>query len=232
MTTTYEKQWDTLRRSLRVCHEAIDSGLIELQNISKVMFIVSSSSGSKEDSVTQLATIKKSIQESLRQATQVTDEMASITEKDPVRSAQVARLEAVTTNYLQEFQQTTQHIDQKIERRKLLTKPTVVGSRSSQDLESGHASEQQQLLREKSSINSSLDTLTNIIAQGRESLTSLTSQHSHFASAGKSLQQLTNRFPVVRNLLSSIHRARVKQTLVLASVVAACLMIVLVWMSA
>lgn len=217
------KRWDLLRRSLRACHDAIDSGLIEIHNIAKISTVTD------EDLETQIIHVKEvrhSIQDNLRQAAQLTDEMASVCAGDPIQSAQLSRLEAVTTNYTQDFHQAFQNVEQKIEKRKLL-KSSVVGS---QDLESGPAVEQQQLLREKDSISSSLDMLNNVISQGRESIGSLSRQQDRFAGVGKTLQQFTQRFPQLRSTMSRIHRAKLKQTIVLASVVACCL-IFMVWYS-
>lgn len=207
------KRWETLRRSLRVCHDAIDAGLSEIQNIAKL---------SNEDDVRdQLKEARRSIQDNIKQANQLTDEMTAICGDDPLKSAQLSRLEAVTANYSQEFHQAFQTVEQKIERRKLL-RHTVVGN--PQDLESGKAEEQRQLMRENDAITSSLDMLSNAIAQGGESINSLTRQQDRFVGVGKTLQQFTQRFPHLRSVMSRIHRAKLKETIILAAIVSCCLL--------
>lgn len=226
MNGANSKRWETLRRSLRVCHDGIDSGLIEIQNISNI-----TSTSNDDDLLRQLLNIRKSIQENLQEASQITDEMATLSKGDPIQCAQVSRLEAVTSNYSQEFYQTTQTVEKKIERRKLLIRPSVIGSQQQHDLESGPAVvEQQQLLREKDAISSSLDMLSNVIAQGKESLSILTRQGDRFVGVSRTLQQFTNRFPQLRSLMSRIHRAKLKQTVVLSLVVSCCLLFML-WYS-
>lgn len=218
------KPWDTLRKSLRAVHDSIDSRLTEIQNITKI----TTSLNEETNIMNELSTTRKSIQDDLRQASRLIDEMASLSAGDPIRSAQLLRLEAVTANYSQEFYQLTQSVEQKIERRKLLQKPAVIGNQ--QDLESVPAIEHQHLLREKDTITSSLDLLSNIISQGRESINSLTRQQDRFLGVSRAIQQFTSRFPALRTILTRIHRARLKQTIVLASVVA-CGLLFMLWYS-
>lgn len=228
MSNNNAKRWDTLRRSLRVCHDAVDSGLTELQNIAKIAATVSPAAPDT-DILSELGNTKKSVQENLRQASQIIDEMLRISSGDAIKSAQLSRFEAVTENYSREFQQATQAVEQKVERRKLLARPSILGS--PYDVESGSINEQQQqLLREKDTITSSLDLLRNVMTQGRESLNSLTRQQDQFVGVNRTLHQLTNKFPSLRSVMSRIHRAKLKQTIVLAVIVASCILF-MVWYS-
>lgn len=232
------KRWDALRRSLRVCHDAIDASLNELHDIQRL----AGSAGQRprgepapadvESQTVRTADVAKTIRENLRQANHLVNDLASLSAGDSVKMAQLQRLEAITSNYSKEFEQTYGSITQTLERKRLLKRSraqqTAIGQATG-DLPAG-AVEQHTLLQEKRGIDASMSLLDQAVSIGREALASLGRQRGRLDDTRGLLHQFTNKMPHVRTLMSRIQRAKVKQAVILATVVGLCLLFLLQYM--
>lgn len=85
------------------------------------------------------------------------------------------------------------------------------------------------LLRERTAIQSSSITMDDVIGQADAVNRNLKEQRQVFEGVGDKLVDLASKFPVVNGLLKAISRKKSKDTIVLASVIAACLLFLIVY---
>jgi Golgi SNAP receptor complex protein 1 len=87
------------------------------------------------------------------------------------------------------------------------------------------------LLREKSSLHSSLRMADDIISQAAEARESLLGQSSMFQAMRGRVLGIRQRFPLLHSVMSRIERQRKKDAIVIAAVIATCICFTVVYIS-
>ena len=85
------------------------------------------------------------------------------------------------------------------------------------------------ILRERGNIGSASNALDDVIGQAQNVASNLMQQRRVFDGINSKLNVLGARFPAVNHVLTSIRRRKAKDTIVVSSVVALCLIIVIIY---
>lgn len=95
-----------------------------------------------------------------------------------------------------------------------------------------YANRDNALLRERSAIHGTLSSADEVIHQAQSVSITMGEQRRVFDGIGGKTETLQGRFPLLHGLMTSIQRKRSKDTLVLAGVIAACIVfLILYWLS-
>ncbi|KAM0934417.1 putative golgi SNAP receptor complex, subunit 1 [Dioscorea sansibarensis] len=88
------------------------------------------------------------------------------------------------------------------------------------------------LLRERAAIHGSITQIEEVTNQADAVKGVLAAQRHTFSDIQGKVKHLSDRFPVIRNLLGAIKRKKSKDTLILSAVIAACtLFLIVYWLS-
>eukprot|EP00249_Psilotum_nudum_P013252 c24240_g1_i1 orf=628-1338(-) len=141
----------------------------------------------------------------------------------------LARHRDILHEFTQEFKRTRGNINSMREHAELLTS---VRNDISEYKASGNSSPGPSLLRERAAIHGSITQIEDVINQAQLTKGVLATQRTMFVEIQIKLKQLSDQFPVIRNVLGAIKRKRSKDTLILSAVIAGCtLFLIVYWIS-
>lgn len=219
-------EWQTLKHALCSCHDALEYTLASACSTSQDASESKQAGGTvlegalESTELLAVQDLRRRTSELLSEAQRLTTEMGRLCHGDPVRRAQLERLDAQTAGYTVRARQACNRMTEVIERKKLLTN-------CFKDNNSIHMDEQGQLLREKSVIHASVTLLDQTLSEGREALASLGRQRSALKNFNVMVGRYTQRFPHIHSALMSIRHVRLKQSFILVCVVGSCLLLTL-----
>nr|XP_009388400.2 PREDICTED: Golgi SNAP receptor complex member 1-2-like isoform X2 [Musa acuminata subsp. malaccensis] len=85
------------------------------------------------------------------------------------------------------------------------------------------------LLRERAAIHGSITQIDEVTSQAEAIKGVLSAQRSTFGEIQGKVKQLSDRFPVIRNLLGMIKRKKSKDTIILSAVIAGCTLFLIIY---
>ena len=146
------------------------------------------------------------------------------------------RYRAILHDYSNEFRKTRDSLQAARQRAELLlpaASPTGAAASLSSSTSSPNSLRPRSdlLLREKSSLHSSLRMADDIISQAAEARESLLGQSSLFQAMRGRVLGIRQRFPLLHSAMSRIERQRKKDAIVIAAVIATCICFTVVYAS-
>jgi len=231
-----ERDWEDLRREARKLESEVDVKLAGFskfgQGFGDTSSLGSGAGGSTIKSGDQLVEQKAAeIEALLMQLQRLNDSMSSaVSGSGTARMHTVARHRDILIEFTQEFRRTRSVITAGIEKESLLGGRVNASSSPhiGLDIHPGNSSSSN-LLRERNAINNSNIGIDSVISQAQATMSVLSSQRDLFEGMGGKLSQLGSRFPLVNTMLTAIRRKRSRDTLILASVIAACMLFILIY---
>ncbi|XP_020588285.1 Golgi SNAP receptor complex member 1-2 [Phalaenopsis equestris] len=230
-----ESGWEELRKEARKIEGELD---IKLSSYAKLAARFSHSSGIVEIGSPNIGpnrswkSTEMEIESLLEKLLDINDSMSrcaasaasttSITQK-------LARHRDILHEYSQEFRRTKQNLNSLRDHAELLNsvRDDITESKSS-----GSMSPRVHLLRERASIHGSISHIDEVISQAQATRSVLGTQRAFFGHVQGKVKQLGDKFPKIRGLLGAIRRKRLKDTLILSAVIAACtLFLIVYWLS-
>lgn len=239
------RSWEELRKEARHLENEIDGRLIELSKLgtslrtspstpfhagdpSKVPLLSdedsSSSSLSLEDDFSRLT---QGIDGLLSKLSAVNLSLGDYTERHPPSAASHHTLQRhgeILKDYRQEYMQTRENISALIKRHDLL----YSGSSSKSDLPSSNRMDA--LLRESEHVRHSERLIDDQISIAIEAREALANQRQTFKAIQTKLNDISNRFPMINNLVQKINLRKRRDAIILAVVVGLCLTFFLWWL--
>ncbi|KAJ3685705.1 hypothetical protein LUZ61_014869 [Rhynchospora tenuis] len=141
----------------------------------------------------------------------------------------LARHRDILHEFSQEFRRTKGNLNLMREHAELLSS---VRDDITESMASGGMSPRVHLLRERSSIHSSISQIDEVIGQAQATRAVISSQGSLFGDVQGKVKKLGEKFPIIRGLLGAIKRKKSKDTIILSAVIAACtLFLIIYWLS-
>ena len=166
----------------------------------------------------------------LQRLNDVNSAMSGAVTGGDARSHTLARHKDVLMEYTSEFRRIKNKVEANREHASLLGGGRVGGGGGGGEF--GDSSASSQLLRERSTINSSTSKVDDVISQAQATAAALVSQRGIFANVANNLSTIGSRFPVVNNMLTAIKRKKSKDTIILSVVCALCTGFILIyWLS-
>ncbi|GAX82393.1 hypothetical protein CEUSTIGMA_g9821.t1 [Chlamydomonas eustigma] len=222
------RAWEELRREARKLEGELDVRISAYNKLcsgfeaSYKLRAENSGMGVEQLSQTKAAEIESLLQ----RLADLNDEMASaLGGNGDSRTHLLARHRDILQDYTQEFRRLSATLNAARDRVQLLG-----------GIDSPHVSLQMQnsssgaLLRERASVQSSTSAVDEILKQASSVSQNLVDQRRLFDSIGDKVLSLGARFPVVNGLLNAIRRKKSKDTIVLACVIAGCVIFTLVYL--
>jgi len=228
--------WEGLRKSARALENDLDTKLVAYSKLGTSLGRANKGPQDKQPLISQSDTVEQlgaEIQGLLDNLTKVNNEMSEFAgEPGSAQSAAIhhtlQRHTEILQDYRQEYRKTSANITSLMEREDLLTsvhteisdfrnKDNSRGSRMDALLrESEHARNSERLIDEQ--INIAMETRDNLVFQ-RETIKAFQ----------KKLNDLTNRFPMINNLVNKINIRKRRDVIILGTVIGLCLTFFIWW---
>ncbi|CAM9903847.1 unnamed protein product [Phaeothamnion confervicola] len=148
-------------------------------------------------------------------------------------SALLQRYREILFDYTTEFKKTGAAIQRKKESARLFRRanaPGAAGGGGGGGGAGGPDADTEHLLRERNAIHSSLRSATGVLGQAQEAKESLRQQRSMLSATGSTLSAMSNQFPSINRVVEAIQRRKVRDNVIVGSVIAACLCFAIWWM--
>lgn len=221
--------WEELRKEARKLEGELD---VKLAAYAKLCSGFESSYRNKADKLgtDQLAQTKSSeIRSLLQRLSDVNDEMGgAIGGSGDARSHTLARHRDILQEFTQEFRRLDSSLGAARDRADLMGLAGENTPLLSVQIQSSTGA----LLRERTLLQSSTAKVDEVLAQAQSVTGSLLDQRRVFESVQSNLATVGEKFPVIRGLLNAIRRKKSKDTLILAGVIAFCIVFTLIYLSA
>nr|ADD38357.1 Golgi SNAP receptor complex member 1 [Lepeophtheirus salmonis] len=223
-----EVRWEDLRKEARRLENEIDSKLVTLSKTGSEFGAESYYSqdrllSANEDN-SSITNKIQDLESSLDRLSSINDLLSESTSSSGSTGRHILqRHREILSDYQQEFRKTKAHIESIIQRQDLL-------SSNSSNIYHKPNEEMESLLMENESVRNSerlLDEQINIALDSRETLIS---QRQAFKAMRKKLNDISNRFPVINNLVHKINLRKKKDAVILGSVIGFCLLFFLWYM--
>ncbi|KAG2430225.1 hypothetical protein HXX76_010324 [Chlamydomonas incerta] len=223
--------WEDLRKEARRLEGELDVKLAAFTKLCS-SFEASYKLNTADNSLgadQQLAQTKAAeVEDLLQRLSDINDEMAAIVGgSTDSRSHTLARHRDILQEFTQEFRKVNSTLGAALDRVKLLA-----GASDSPHLSVNVQNSSGALLRERGAIQNSANMVDDILSQAANVSGNLLGQRRVFEGALDKLMQVGSRFPVVNGLLNAIRRKKSKDTLVLAGVIAACVLFTILYVMA
>ncbi|KAH7436512.1 hypothetical protein KP509_05G023400 [Ceratopteris richardii] len=139
----------------------------------------------------------------------------------------LARHRDILHEFTQEFKRARANIKSLREHAELLT--SVHNDISNEYKASGSSSPSPSLLRERAAIHNNITQIDEVIIQAQSTKGALSTQRSMFIEIEGKVKHLSDRFPIIRSILGAIKRKRSRDTLILAAVIASCILFLVIY---
>lgn len=136
----------------------------------------------------------------------------------------VKRYREILFDYTSDFHKTSATLARKKEHSELFSNRT--SSSSSQGGEGGDPA-MEQLLRERNSINNSMDASQSVMNQASDIYGDLRQQGSSLKKVGGAISRITSNIPGLNKIVDSIRRKRSRDDYIVAGVIATCVCLTL-----
>eukprot|EP00245_Coleochaete_scutata_P005283 TRINITY_DN18727_c0_g1_i1.p1 TRINITY_DN18727_c0_g1~~TRINITY_DN18727_c0_g1_i1.p1 ORF type:complete len:236 (+),score=42.43 TRINITY_DN18727_c0_g1_i1:216-923(+) len=231
-----EGKWEDLRREARKLEGDLDVKLSSYAKLGGMLghggYSESGSGGGLLEGDGSWKSMEMEIEALLERLLDVNDAMSrcvAATTSTTSITQKLARHRDILHECTQEFRRTKTNISSMREHAELLTS---VRNDISEYKAGASLSPMNSLLRERGSIHGSVIQVDEVIRQAEATKGALAAQRSTFVEVQAKLKHLSDRFPVVRNILSAIRRKRSRDTYILSGVIAACtLFVIIYWLS-
>ncbi|XP_074572979.1 Golgi SNAP receptor complex member 1-2-like [Curcuma longa] len=218
--------WDELRREARRIEGDLDVRLSSYAKLGGYSDPRSPASDSHWKSM------EMEIEMLLARLTQVNEAMSRCAAAATPTTAVVQKLTRhrdILHEFTQEFKRTRGNILSMREHAELLIS---VRNDINEHKASGSTQLAPNLLRERAAIHGSISQIDEVTSQAEEMKGILLAQRSTFSGIQGKVKQLSDRFPMIRNILGMIKRKKSKDTIILSAVIAGCtLFIIIYWFS-
>jgi len=241
-TSTSGSNWEDLRKQARILENQIDGKLIELSKLGTSMKSPLSSKKefsdpsmkpllSEDDNSDSFDEMTRELDSLLQQLDSVNSHMNDWTERHTPSAAihhTLQRHGEILKDYKQEFRQTKNNIASQIRRQDLL------GSNKIQSNGSDHSPNFRMnlLLKESEHARNSERLIDDQISIAIEARDSLAHQRHTFKAIQTKLNDISNRFPMINNLVQRINLRKRRDAIIVAVVIGLCLTFLLWWMTA
>jgi len=238
--------WEELRKEARSLENQIDSKLVELSRLGTSLKSPSPDFGSSTSDKTPLllaednpvdATEKdfdrliEELDELLSRLTSINSSLNDWADKNTSSAATshtLQRHREILKDYRQEYLQTKNNISTLIKRHELFdSKSSQRRSGGSGDFSSNIRMDL--LLKESEHARNSEKLIDDQITIAMEARDSLYSQRDTFKAIQKKLNDISNRFPMVNNLIQKINLRKRRDAIIVAIVIGLCLTFLLWW---
>eukprot|EP00252_Welwitschia_mirabilis_P000461 TRINITY_DN10451_c0_g1_i1.p1 TRINITY_DN10451_c0_g1~~TRINITY_DN10451_c0_g1_i1.p1 ORF type:complete len:220 (+),score=36.29 TRINITY_DN10451_c0_g1_i1:176-835(+) len=209
--------WDDLRKQARKLEGQLDEQLSSYRRLINRKF---------DSSEEQL---EAEIEKSLQQLQNINSQMQAwfSSGSSDIVSHTLARHLEILQDLSQEFKRLRVNLRAKREHEALVQNFTL--SKSGTMFEDTGDLEQQSLLKEQATLNRSTGQVDSVLNQAQATLSALTFQRSTFGSISSKISNVSSRLPTVNNILSSIHRRKSMDTVILSLVASACTVFILIY---
>ncbi|GJP44845.1 hypothetical protein CLOM_g4253 [Closterium sp. NIES-68] len=222
--------WEELRREARKLEGDLD---VKLSSYAKLCSVLShngygeGSDGSSEGSVVAM---EKAIEAQLQRLSDANERMSRCcsggggsegTAATASLSQKVARHRDILQEFTQEFRRTRGNLAMMRQHAQLLSSSRPSASTAADLLVPSGSNSQSQLL-ERRAIHGNIAQMDDLISHAASTKAALASQRSLFSSIQSRVKLLSDRFPLLRNVLGAIRRKKSRDTLILGAVIAAC----------
>jgi len=245
-TMNSNSSWEELRKEARSLENQIDSKLVELSRLGTSLKSPSPDFGSSTSDKTPLllaednpvdATEKdfdrliEELDELLSRLTSINSSLNDWADKNTSSAATshtLQRHREILKDYRQEYLQTKNNISTLIKRHELFdSKSSQRRSGGSGDFSSNIRMDL--LLKESEHARNSEKLIDDQITIAMEARDSLYSQRDTFKAIQKKLNDISNRFPMVNNLIQKINLRKRRDAIIVAIVIGLCLTFLLWW---
>ncbi|XP_030526443.1 Golgi SNAP receptor complex member 1-1 [Rhodamnia argentea] len=217
--------WDALRKQARNLEAQLD------EQMNSYRRIVSAKASSKADATE--TDVETGIDRLLKQLEQVNIQMQAWVSSggSEMVSHTLTRHQEILQDLTQEFYRLRSSLRAKQEHASLLEDFREF-DRTRLDLEDGHGSPEQALLKERATIGRSTGQMDNVISQAHATLGALVLQRSTFGGINSKLSNVSSRLPSVNQILSAIKRKKSMDTIILSLVASVCTFLIFIyWLS-
>ncbi|KAF6020002.1 GOSR1 [Bugula neritina] len=225
-------EWEDLRKQARQLENDIDLKLI---SFSKFGTSYSNHRDGLSDSSPLLSndhmfeTMVVELEELLARLSRINDKMVDYTHNLGMNSGSAALLHTmqrhreILQDYSNEFRKTKSNIQQYRQREDLMG-----GVRRDMDGYRGNR-KSDLYLKENEHLRNSERLVDEQISIAMSTKENLQSQRSTFTQISKKMQEMSNRFPVINNLMSRINIRKKRDSLILGAVISCCVIFILWW---
>ncbi|KAG6533386.1 Golgi SNAP receptor complex member 1-2-like [Zingiber officinale] len=218
--------WDELRREARRIEGDLD---VRLSSYAKLGGYSDPKSPASDS---QWKSMEMEIETLLARLTDVNEAMsrcAAAASSTTSVAQKLTRHRDILHEFAQEFKRTRSNILSKREHAELLTS---VRNDISEYKAASSTQSAPSLLRERAAIHGSISHIDEVTNQAEAIRGVLATQRSTFSDIQGKVKQLSDRFPMIRNILGMIKRKKSKDTIILSAVIAGCtLFLILYWFS-
>eukprot|EP00048_Salpingoeca_helianthica_P024128 m.29905 g.29905 ORF g.29905 m.29905 type:complete len:222 (+) comp9202_c0_seq2:82-747(+) len=217
--------WDDLRRDARKYEAEIETKLASFSKLGSSYTRIDKSALESNDRMFESMALE--IQQLLMKLSHLHDEMAALVGNDPTPSVQhtLRRHREILSDFSQEFNRTKTSIRQNRERADL------IGS-VQRDINEYHTngSRQDYYLKENDSIRGAGRLTDDAISIAVSAKEALLAQRSRLTGAKSRLGAVLSRFPAVNSLMQKINLRKRRDAIILACVIAACIILLFLYM--
>ncbi|KAG4106354.1 V-snare-domain-containing protein [Neocallimastix lanati (nom. inval.)] len=225
---TDDLSWEELNRKARMLENEIDGKIITFSKLitSKSSNAVSINiDDSVDNSSYSIDALDKDIDSTLMKLQNVIDNMAKQIELNPGNNSMIHFLQRhrdMYYDYSKDYKKYKNNYIQTNEYNELMNtmKNEVRTFKSNEEY----------LLNERGRIDESNRMADMVLEQAYSTRNSLLEQRHMLSGTGSRMANITNRFPIINNLIGKISRKKRRNTLILSTVTAVCLFLLIIWL--
>ncbi|KAG5672463.1 hypothetical protein PVAND_002590 [Polypedilum vanderplanki] len=218
--------WDEIRKKSRLLENELDLKLVSLSKISS-----GNSFGGENSpllsSEFSFDTISLEVNDMLAKLSELNEKMAQMKPSGTAMIHTQSRHRDILNSYRTEFNKIIQNHNLKVEREALLSNSGLLNSPSNNS--SSSLSRRDMYLKESQHLSNSHNMVNDQISIAIETQKSLKSQRKAFKRLQNRFNNLANNFPRINSLVQRINIKKKRDSLIIASVIAACTILMLLY---
>ncbi|GMH39632.1 hypothetical protein BSKO_07530 [Bryopsis sp. KO-2023] len=219
--TSSSQEWDVLRKEARKLEGELDVKLAAYAKLCSGYDGHRSAPGGPSPSPEQILRTKAAeIEASIQRLSDVNEKLGSAVSSGDSSARILARHRDILQEFAQESRRLNSSVGAARDRAELLSGSSEGAPLLGVQVQGTAGA----LLRERNTVQSSTAALDDVIGQAEAVSGSLKEQRHMFDRVSDKLLTIGGKFPVVNGLLKAIGRKKSRDTIVLASVIAACLL--------
>ncbi|TPX37204.1 hypothetical protein SmJEL517_g00838 [Synchytrium microbalum] len=225
-------QWEVLKKQARSLEQEIENKLVGYSKLGSAGVASSSGGGNGQMGGFDAAfALEEEIDDLLKRLTQVVNVMSSVLDNpppsipsNPSMMHNLQRHRDILFDYGKEFKKTKSNITSAREHAELLNSvrddiSSFKSSRSPEDF----------LLSERNKIDNSHNMADIVLEQAYETRSNLSSQRASLLGTRGRMGGVLSRFPMITSLISKINTRKRRDSLIMAGVVAACIIFLMMY---